>query len=111
MAVGLPVVASRATAHPWVLGDAGLLAEPDNAIDLANQISRVLTDDMFYGELVQRGLARARSFRWNDTKQAGEKLSQSLRNGCLNSRFRGYAGWLPRQPRLRLRRQRHRPTN
>jgi hypothetical protein len=62
MASGVPLVASNATAHPWVIEDAGLLAEPDNAADLARQIVKVLTDDQLHGELVQRGLARARDF-------------------------------------------------
>lgn len=62
MATGVPVVASNATAHPWVVGDAGLLAEPENAADLADKITQVLTDDALCGELVRRGLARARTF-------------------------------------------------
>ena len=62
MASGLPVVASRATAHPEVVGEAGLLVEPDNAADLAEKITRVLADDALCGELVQRGLARAKEF-------------------------------------------------
>lgn len=62
MASGVPVVASNATAHPWVVGEAGLLAEPNDAADLADKIARVLTDDALCGELVRRGLARARTF-------------------------------------------------
>jgi glycosyltransferase involved in cell wall biosynthesis len=59
MASGIPVVASRATAHPWVVQDAGLLVEPGDATDLAAQIVRVLRDNTLRGELVRRGLARA----------------------------------------------------
>ncbi len=62
MASGVPVVASRATAHPWVIGEAGLLAEPGAVADLAGKIVRVLTDDDLCGELVRRGLSRARGF-------------------------------------------------
>lgn len=62
MASGVPIVASNATAHPWVIGEAGLLAEPENAADLAAQIVRVLADDQLHGELVQRGLSRAKEF-------------------------------------------------
>jgi glycosyltransferase involved in cell wall biosynthesis len=86
MASGVPVVASRATAHPWVLGDAGLLAEPGNATDLAEKISRILTDDDLCGELVQRGLARAREFSL-ETYEAG--WSQVVAEA---------AAWLPSQP-------------
>jgi glycosyltransferase involved in cell wall biosynthesis len=62
MASGLPVVASNAAAHPWVVGDAALLAAADDAEDLAAQIVRVLSDDALYGDLVQRGLQRAFDF-------------------------------------------------
>ena len=62
MASGLPIVASRATAHPWVLGQAGLLVEPENVADLAASITRVLTDQALTTDLVQRGRARAEMF-------------------------------------------------
>jgi glycosyltransferase involved in cell wall biosynthesis len=42
MACGLPVVASRAAALPETLGDAGLTFVPDDAVDLARQVARVL---------------------------------------------------------------------
>ncbi|MEM7031824.1 MAG: glycosyltransferase family 1 protein [Chloroflexota bacterium] len=62
MASGIPVVASRATAHPWVMGEAGLLVEPENAPDLAEKISQVLSDSSLAEDLKQRGLARAQQF-------------------------------------------------
>lgn len=62
MASGVPIVASRATAHPWVVQDAGLLAEPADPVDLARQIVRVLTDNVLRTTLVDRGLTRARQF-------------------------------------------------
>jgi len=39
---GLPVIASRATALPETLAGAGLLFEPDDAVDLARQMRRAL---------------------------------------------------------------------
>ncbi|MCX6044126.1 MAG: glycosyltransferase family 1 protein, partial [Chloroflexi bacterium] len=62
MASGIPVVVSDATTHPWVLDGAGLLAKPDDATDLAAQLVNVLRNDQLYGELMQRGLARAKEF-------------------------------------------------
>ncbi len=62
MASGVPVVATRATSHPWVVGDTGLLVEPGSATDLADKLVQVLSDDALCGELVQRGLARSREF-------------------------------------------------
>ena len=62
MASGVPVVASRTTAHPWVLADAGMLVEPGNGADLVEKLIEVLQDDALCGELVRRGLDRAREF-------------------------------------------------
>lgn len=62
MACGLPVVVSRATAHPWVVGDAGLLAEPGEAEDLARKIALVLTNDAVREKLIGRGFERARRY-------------------------------------------------
>jgi glycosyltransferase involved in cell wall biosynthesis len=42
MACGVPVVAARATALPETVGSAGLTFEPDEAVDLARQVRRVL---------------------------------------------------------------------
>ncbi|MCI0684315.1 MAG: glycosyltransferase [Gemmataceae bacterium] len=42
MASGLPVVAARAGALPETVGDAGLTFAPDDALDLARQVRRVL---------------------------------------------------------------------
>jgi hypothetical protein len=62
MASGVPVVVSNVAAHPDVVGDAGLLAEPEDVPDLARQAGRLLTDDGLYGELVRRGLARVADY-------------------------------------------------
>ncbi len=62
MASGVPVVVSNVAAHPDVTGEAGLLAIPGDADDLARQAARVLMDDGLYGDLVQRGLARVVDF-------------------------------------------------
>lgn len=62
MASGVPVVASRAAAHPWVIGDAGLLCEPNDPVDLANKVVQVLTDQALSSNLRERGITRAREF-------------------------------------------------
>lgn len=86
MASGTPVVASRATAHPWVVGDAGLLTEPGDPADLAAQVVCVLTDDALRGELVRRGLARARDFSLDQYEAEWSKIVAEA------------TAWLPDQP-------------
>jgi glycosyltransferase involved in cell wall biosynthesis len=91
MASGVPVVASRATAHPLVVGDAGLLAEPDDAADLARQIVRVLTDDALCAELVRRGLDRARVFSLDNYESGWARIVAEAK------------ALLPERPQLRTR--------
>jgi len=62
MACGLPVVASKSAAMPWVLACAGLLFEPGNAQDLAEKTLAVLQDANLRGTLVERGLERVQQF-------------------------------------------------
>ncbi len=62
MACHVPVVASRAGAMPWVLGDAGLLCEPGDPGDLAEKVLRVLEDGDLRQALVARGQERAKAF-------------------------------------------------
>ncbi|MGD8966872.1 MAG: glycosyltransferase family 4 protein [Anaerolineae bacterium] len=62
MACGTPVVASRAGAMPWVLDDAGLLFEPGDAEELAEQVVTVLQDDSLRQTLTERGIARSQEF-------------------------------------------------
>jgi glycosyltransferase involved in cell wall biosynthesis len=62
MACGVPVVASRAGAMPWVLGDAGLLCDAGSSDDLAAKVTRVLREGETREALVERGLSRAAAF-------------------------------------------------
>lgn len=66
MAAGCPVVASDATSHPEVLGDAGLLVDPDDAAAAGAQLLRLLEEPALAAELRARGRARARQFTWDD---------------------------------------------
>jgi len=79
MACGLPVVASRAGAMPWVLEDAGLLYSPGQVDDLADAIVRVLEDRDLHRTLVERGLRRARTF---GIEQYEQNLARILEHGA-----------------------------
>jgi glycosyltransferase involved in cell wall biosynthesis len=62
MASGVPVVASRAGAMPWVIGEAGVLCEPGDANDLADQALALLRDPERRHALAERGLERVKAF-------------------------------------------------
>jgi glycosyltransferase involved in cell wall biosynthesis len=67
MTVGLPVVAANRGALPEVLGDAGLLFDPENADALASAIERMLDDEAFAEASEVRGVQRASQFTWEQT--------------------------------------------
>jgi glycosyltransferase involved in cell wall biosynthesis len=67
MTIGVPVVAASKGALPEVLGDAGLLFEPDDPEALAAALERVLSDEPLAAANVAKGVARARHFRWSET--------------------------------------------
>jgi glycosyltransferase involved in cell wall biosynthesis len=66
MTRGVPVVAANRGALPEVLGDAGLLFDAASADDLAEAMRRMTSDATLVRESTQRGLARARQFRWSE---------------------------------------------
>jgi glycosyltransferase involved in cell wall biosynthesis len=67
MACGAPVVASNRAAMPELLGDAGLLVDPEDVQALADSIAQIINDRTLAGELGQRGLARSRQYSWAAT--------------------------------------------
>ena len=64
MTVGVPVIASNRGALPEVLGDAGMLIDPDDPDSLTAALERMLTDTALARRLAARGLRRTRLFDW-----------------------------------------------
>ncbi len=64
MTVGVPVVASDIAAHREAMGDAGLLFPVGDADSLANEIRRVLDDDLLSDSLSERGMHNVRRYNW-----------------------------------------------
>lgn len=93
MACGTPVIAARALDAPEFIGDAGLLAEPDDPGDLARQLIRSLTDGQLRTELSERGVRRAQEFSWSKMARETAKIYQA----CLLSD----ASKADREPALR----------
>jgi len=64
MACGTPIVVSARASLPEVVGDAGLLINPDSVEELSEALARILDDSELAAALRQRGLARAGEFSW-----------------------------------------------
>ncbi len=62
MASGVPVLVSDRGALPEIVGDAGLLFNPEVPAELTAGIKRIVEDTSLRKDLVIRGLDRARSF-------------------------------------------------
>lgn len=67
MACGVPVVASNRAALPAVVGDAGLLIDPYDAVGMGDALVRVLVDSALRDDLVARGTERITHFSWTET--------------------------------------------
>lgn len=64
MACGTPTICGNTLDAPEFVQDAGLLTNPDDLDDLANNIFRLLSDESLYKNLCQKGIERASHFHW-----------------------------------------------
>jgi glycosyltransferase involved in cell wall biosynthesis len=64
MTRGVPVIASTRGALPDVVGDAGILVDPDDANALAEAMARVLDEPAVRRRMAEAGVAQARRFDW-----------------------------------------------
>ena len=64
MIEGSPVVSSNASCLPEVVGDAGLLFNPDSSDDLVEKLDSLLSDEALRQDLIAKGKAHAGGFSW-----------------------------------------------
>ena len=66
MSCGTPVITSRNSSLPEVIGDAAILADPYDAAELELWITKLLGAKKLCNLLVQKGLKQASKFKWKD---------------------------------------------
>jgi glycosyltransferase involved in cell wall biosynthesis len=64
---GLPVVSSSATSLPDLVGEAGLIFDPDDVEQIADRVMRVWTDPDLRSDLAERGRERGAEFSFDHT--------------------------------------------
>ena len=64
MACGTPVITANVSAMPEVVGDAGILVDPNDSQAIADAVYRLHNEPLYYQELRERGLDRVKSFTW-----------------------------------------------
>jgi glycosyltransferase involved in cell wall biosynthesis len=69
MSCGTPVVVSDRASLPEVVGEAGLLVDPDEPEDIAGALRRVLMNQSLRARMTQMGLAQAARFSWKRVAQ------------------------------------------
>ena len=69
MQLGTPVVCSDRTSLPEVVGDAGILVDPDRPQDVTDGLIRLQTDPVLCLDLIRKGYQNVLRFGW-DTRTA-----------------------------------------
>lgn len=67
MACGCPVVTSNVSSLPEVAGEAALLIDPKRADELAQAMTRVVSEPKLWARLHRAGLERVKEFLWETT--------------------------------------------
>lgn len=70
MSCGAPVIASNTTSMPEVVGDAGVLFNPDSVESLVYAMQELLTNVNQREVLIARGLERSKLFSWEKSAKA-----------------------------------------
>lgn len=65
MACGCPVIGTTQGSHPEVIGNNGLLVDPDDEKSLVEAMKRLTRDRTMRKRMVTRGITRAGSFTWS----------------------------------------------
>lgn len=86
MACGTPVVTSRLSSLPEVVGDAALLVDPYDEEDIADGLERVLVEPGLGERLAQAGRARVAAFSWERSVRAIHDVYLQVLGAPLPSR-------------------------
>jgi glycosyltransferase involved in cell wall biosynthesis len=80
MAHQTPVVTSNIPSLREAVGDAAELVNPENVFDIARGLQRVLVDDDYRAALKTRGLARVKTFSWDESaRQVLDVYAEAVR--------------------------------
>lgn len=78
MSCGTPVVTSNSSSIPEVVGDAGLLFDPNAINDLADILLLLLNSPTERDRLIQKGYQRTQAFSWDKTAAQTINVYQSV---------------------------------
>jgi glycosyltransferase involved in cell wall biosynthesis len=78
MTLGTPVVASNTSSIPEVAGDAAILIDPNDFMQIAKAILKVISDRKLRQDLINKGKTRASLFSWENTAKKTLEAYRSI---------------------------------
>lgn len=83
MACGIPVITSNTTSFPEVVGDAGIMVDPQNIDELSQAMYTLIKDADLRRKLKNRGLERSKLFSWHRTADKVLRIYEEVyENSC-----------------------------
>lgn len=68
-ACGVPVVVSNISSLPEIVGESGILVDPESVESIAQGVKKVLTDKKTKSDLVKKGFENTKRFSWQSCAQ------------------------------------------
>jgi alpha-1,3-rhamnosyl/mannosyltransferase len=78
MACGVPVICANSTSLPEVVGDAGILIDPEDTDELARALFRIVEDDQLRAVLSLRSRQHAGQMTWSRCVESTLKVYRSI---------------------------------
>ncbi len=78
MACGTPVLTSNVSSLPEVVGESGILVEPESVESICAGMETLMEDDEFCARLSREGVLRAQDFAWNKVTESMKSLVENL---------------------------------
>ena len=78
MACGTPVITSNTSALPEIAGNAALLVDPKNEMEMAEQMNRLINDTALYDLQRKKGFVNASRFNWTDAAKKTMEIYNEL---------------------------------
>lgn len=69
MQCGVPVITSSVSSLPEVVGDAGIMVNPNSLDEISQAMQKVAVNNMLRQEMSQKSLERAKRFSWTNCAQ------------------------------------------
>jgi glycosyltransferase involved in cell wall biosynthesis len=78
MACGTPVITSNVSSLPEVVGDGGIIIDPNCPQAIADAVIELYKNPTLYNKLIQKGLARSQFFSWQNTAEQVATIYEKL---------------------------------